>query len=109
MNQATNFGGLNLEKNNQLWRYVASMEPEVVARLSQPASEEVLQVMEQHVGALLGHLPASYFDVSVTTSREGLGQLLAAAMMNGYFLRAVEQRMGFEQALQARDGDREPS
>jgi DNA-binding GntR family transcriptional regulator len=109
MNQATNFGGLNLEKSNQLWRYVASMEPEAVARLSQPASEEVLQVMEQHVGALLGHLPASHFDVSVTTSREGLGQLLAAAMMNGYFLRAVEQRMGFEQALQARDGDREAS
>jgi DNA-binding GntR family transcriptional regulator len=106
MNQAINFGGLNLEKSNQLWRYVASMEPEAVARLSQPASEEVLQVMEQHVGALLGHLPASHFDVSVTTSREGLGQLLAAAMMNGYFLRAVEQRMGFEQALQTSDGDR---
>jgi DNA-binding GntR family transcriptional regulator len=99
MNQATNVGEPNLGNGNQLWRYVASMEPEAVARLSQPASEEVLQVMEQHVGSLLGHLPSGHFDVTVTTNRENLGQLLAAAMMNGYFLRAAEQRMAFEQSL----------
>lgn len=100
MNQSTNFGGQNLEVGNQLWQYVTKMEPETVSRLSQPTSEEVLQVMERSVLSLLGHLPSEHFDVMITTDRENLGRLLASAMMNGYFLRAAEQRMDFESAFQ---------
>lgn len=37
--------------------------------------------------------------LTVTTSREALGQLLAAAMLNGYFLRRAEERMGWEKQL----------
>ncbi|HEY9826840.1 MAG TPA: DUF760 domain-containing protein [Stenomitos sp.] len=99
MNPVANFGKPNLEQSNQLWQYVSSMEPEAAARLAQPTSEEVLQVMERHVASLLGHLPGQQFDVMISTNRENLGRLLAAAMMNGYFLRAAEQRMAFEQAL----------
>ncbi|MGB8698755.1 MAG: DUF760 domain-containing protein [Thermosynechococcaceae cyanobacterium] len=106
MNQAANFGSPNLETDNQLWQYVASMEPEAISRLSQPASPEVLQVMERHVVSLLGHLPSEHFDVAITTSRENLGRLLASAMINGYFLKAAEQRMSFEQMIQ---GDRTTS
>jgi Protein of unknown function (DUF760) len=105
MNQSTNFGGQNLEVANQLWQYVTEMEPETVSRLSQPTSEEVVQVMERSVLSLLGHLPPENFDVMITTNRENLGQLLASAMLNGYFLRAAEQRMDFESALQ---GDARP-
>jgi Protein of unknown function (DUF760) len=100
MNQSTNFGGQNLEVGNQLWQYMTKMEPETVSRLSQPTSEEVLQVMERSVLSLLGHLPSEHFDVMITTDRENLGRLLASAMMNGYFLRAAEQRMDFERAFQ---------
>ncbi len=101
MNQATNFDGQNLGTGgNQLWQYVTSMEPDTMARLSEPASEEVLQVMERHVVAMLGQLPSQHFDVSITTSRENLGRLVASAMMNGYFLRGAEQRMAFESTLQ---------
>jgi hypothetical protein len=60
----------------------------------------VLQVMERHVVAMLGHLPSEHFDISITTSRENLGRLMASAMMNGYFLRAAEQRMAFEGMMQ---------
>jgi DNA-binding GntR family transcriptional regulator len=108
MNQAANFGGQNLETSNQLWKYVSSLEPETMARLSQPATDEVLQVMERHVVAMLGQLPSDHFDVMITTSRENLGRLVASAMMNGYFLRAAEQRMSFEGMMQdspASDGD----
>lgn len=100
MNQAANFGGQNLETSNQLWQYVSSLEPETMARLSQPASNEVLQVMERHVVAMLGQLPSEHFDVTITTSRENLGRLVASAMMNGYFLRTAEQRMAFENMMQ---------
>lgn len=100
MNQAANFDGKNLETSNQLWKYVSSLEPETMARLSQPATDEVLQVMERHVVAMLGQLPSEHFDVMITTSRENLGRLMASAMMNGYFLRTAEQRMAFEGMLQ---------
>lgn len=79
------------------------MSPEAVAQLSKPGSGEVLQVMERNIIGLLGGLPAEHFDVTVTTSREHLGRLLASAMMSGYFLRNAEQRMHFEHALQAAD------
>jgi Protein of unknown function (DUF760) len=105
VNNATNkvsefFGG---ESSNLLWQYVQSMSPETVAQLSKPGSGEVLQVMERNIIGLLGGLPSEHFDVTVTTSREHLGRLLASAMMSGYFLRNAEQRMQFDRSLQAVD------
>jgi Protein of unknown function (DUF760) len=98
-NQVSEFFNGDPEAPNLLWQYVQSMSPETIAHLSKPASGEVFQVMERNIVGLLGALPASGFDVSVTTSREGLGRLLASAMMSGYFIRNAEQRMGFEQSI----------
>lgn len=91
--------------NNLLWQYVQNMNPETIAQLSRPDSAEVMQVMERNIVGLLGGLPAQHFDVTVTTSREHLGRLLASAMMSGYFLRSAEQRMNFERSLQSVDAD----
>jgi hypothetical protein len=93
------------ETSNPLWHYVQSMTPETAARLSQPDSKEVLQVMERSVVGMLGGLPLEHFDVTVTTSRQQLGRLVASAMMSGYFLRNAEQRMNFEAALHATASD----
>jgi Protein of unknown function (DUF760) len=104
MNDSTNRLSEFFESSGQpntLWRYVQSMSPETAAQLSKPESPEVLQVMERNIVGLLGGLPAEQFDVAVTTSREGLGRLLASAMMSGYFLRNVEQRMDFERSFQS--------
>lgn len=84
---------------NALWQYVQSLAPETVAQLSQPASQDALQMMERQVSTMLGSLPSEDFAVMVTTSRENLGRLVASAMLSGYFLKGVEQRMAFEQAL----------
>ncbi len=84
----------------KLWQYVQSMSPETVSQLSKPASSEVLQVIEQNIIGLLGNLPAEHFDLTITTSREHLGRMLASAMMSGYFLRNAEQRLNFEKSLQ---------
>lgn len=107
MNNSTNqiaefLGG---ESKNPLWQYVQSMHPETVAQLSKPGSGEVLQVMERNLVGLLGGLPSEHFDVTVTTSREHLGRLLASAMMSGYFLRNAEHRMQFERAFQGSEGE----
>jgi hypothetical protein len=85
--------------SNLLWQYVQSMSPETIARLSKPMSTEVFQVMERNIVGLLGNLPSEHFGVTVNTSRENLGRLLASAMISGYFLRNAEQRMVFEKSL----------
>ncbi|MDJ0519952.1 MAG: DUF760 domain-containing protein [Trichodesmium sp. MO_231.B1] len=87
------------EGANLLWQYVQSMSPDTVSHLSKPNSQEVFQVMERNIIGLLGNLPSEQFNVSVTTSRENLGKLLASAMLSGYFIRNAEQRMTFENSL----------
>ncbi len=85
---------------NLLWEYVQSMNPDTIARLSKPMSPEVFQVMERNIVGMLGNLPSEHFNVTINTSRENLGRLLASAMMSGYFLRNAEQRMVFEKSVQ---------
>lgn len=99
-NRLSELFGENAEGNNLLWQYVQSMSPETIAQLSKPSSPEVFQVMEHNIIGLLGNLPSEHFGVSITTSRENLGRLLASAMISGYFLHNAEQRMAFEKSLQ---------
>ena len=84
------------EDNNSLFAYIQSLEPSAIARLSQ-LSPAVANIMEQKLRQMLGALPTTLFDVTVTTDRESLGQLLASAMQTGYFLRQAEERMDMEQ------------
>jgi hypothetical protein len=98
-NRPQNIFGNDTEAN-KLWQYVQGLSPETIAQLSKPESHEVFQVMERNIIGLLGNLPSEQFDVSISTSREHLGRLLASAMMSGYFLRNAEQRMTFEKSLQ---------
>jgi Protein of unknown function (DUF760) len=82
-----------------LFQYVHAMSPETIAMLSRPASSEVLQVIERNIVSMLGGLPSESFNITVTTTREDLGRLLASAMMGGYFLRNAEQRMALEKSV----------
>lgn len=82
-----------------LWQYLQSLNPETVAQLSKPNLEAV-QVMERNIVGMLGGLPPEHFGVTITTSREHLGRLLASAMISGYFLHNAQQRMAFEKSLQ---------
>jgi hypothetical protein len=104
-NQVSEFFNSESEASNLLWQYVKSLSPDSVSQLSKPSSAEVFQVMERNIVGLLGNLPPEHFGVTVTTTRENLGRLLASAMMSGYFLRNAEQRMNFEVALQGTESD----
>ena len=84
------------EDNNSLFAYIQSLEPSAIARLSQ-VSPAVASIMQQKLRQMLGVLPSTLFDVTVTTDRENLGQLLASAMQTGYFLRQAEERMDIEE------------
>ncbi|BAZ89651.1 hypothetical protein NIES932_11340 [Raphidiopsis curvata NIES-932] len=95
-----------VESSNLLWQYVKSLSPEAVSQLSKPTSSEVFQVMERNIVGLLGNLPSEHFGITITTSKENLGRLLASAMISGYFLRNAEQRMNFDLSLDKTETNR---
>lgn len=84
---------------NQLLKYLQHQPPEVLARVAKSASPEIKQIISQNVQGLVGMLPSENFNVQITTDRENLAGLLASAMMTGYFLRQMEQRMELDESL----------
>lgn len=84
---------------NPLLKYLQHQPPEVLARVAKSVSPDVKQIISHNVQGLVGMLPAENFNVQITTDRENLAGLLASAMMTGYFLRQMEQRMTLEGTL----------
>ena len=97
------------DEPSSLVSYVQSMNPELVSQLSKPQSQEVIRVMEHNIAGLLGNLPGEHFNITVSTSKENLGRLLASAMVSGYFLRNAELRHSFERSLRGHDLDSQES
>jgi hypothetical protein len=86
-------------QENQLLNYLQHQSPDVLSRVAKSASPEIQQIISQNVQGLVGMLPSENFNVQITTDRENLAGLLASAMMTGYFLRQMEQRMELEETL----------
>ena len=84
---------------NPLLKYLQHQSPEVLARIAKSASPEIREIISHNVQGLVGVLPSDNFNVEITTDRENLAGLLASAMMTGYFLRQMEQRMQLEENL----------
>jgi hypothetical protein len=84
---------------NPLLKYLQHQSPEVLARVAKSVSPEVKQIISHNVQGLVGMLPSEGFNVQITTDRDNLAGLLASAMMTGYFLRQMEQRMELEGVL----------
>lgn len=87
------------QQSNALLQYLQQQNPEILAQVARSASPEVRQIIFQNVRGLVGMLPSENFNVNVTTDRENLANLLASAMMTGYFLRQMEQRKDLEATL----------
>lgn len=81
---------------NPLLSYLQRQSPEILARVAKSVSPEIQQIISHNVQGLVGMLPSENFNVKVTTDRDNLAGLLASAMMTGYFLRQMEQRMQLE-------------
>ena len=73
--------------------------PDVLQRVAKSASPEIQDIIRHNVQGLLGMLPGDQFEVKVTSSRDHFANLLASAMMTGYFLRQMEQRKQLEETL----------
>ena len=81
---------------NDLIKYLQEQSPDVLQRVARSASPDIQEIIRHNVQGLLGLLPGEQFEVKIQTSRDNLAGLLASAMMTGYFLRQMEQRMELE-------------
>ncbi|MBM5798105.1 MAG: DUF760 domain-containing protein [Cyanobacteria bacterium M_surface_7_m2_040] len=81
---------------NSLIQYLQDQSPDVLQRVARSASPEIQDIIRHNVQGLLGMLPGEQFEVKIQTNRDNLAGLLASAMMTGYFLRQMEQRMELE-------------
>jgi hypothetical protein len=84
---------------NSLIQYLQEQSPDVLQRVARSASSDIQDIIRHNVQGLLGMLPGEQFEVKIQTSRDNLAGLLASAMMTGYFLRQMEQRMELETTL----------
>jgi 5,10-methenyltetrahydromethanopterin hydrogenase len=91
------------QADNDLMQYLQRQQPEMLSHIAQSASPEIKQIISQNVQGLVGMLPPEDFNISITTDRENLANLLASAMMTGYFLSQVEQRRDLESLLENTD------
>ena len=85
--------------SNALIQYLQEQSPDVLQRVARSASGDIQDIIRHNVQGLHGMLPGEHFEVKIQTSRDNLAGLLASAMMTGYFLRQMEQRMELESSL----------
>jgi hypothetical protein len=90
--------------SNSLIQYLQEQSPDVLQRVARSASGDIQDIIRHNVHGLLGMLPGEQFEVKIQTNRENLAGLLASAMMTGYFLRQMEQRMELDTALLGQGG-----
>jgi hypothetical protein len=85
--------------SNPLLNYLQHQSPEVLSRVAKSVTSDVKQIISHNVQGLVGLLPSEHFNVQITTDRENLANLLASAMVTGYFLRQMEQRMELDDSV----------
>ncbi|MDY7013505.1 MAG: DUF760 domain-containing protein [Cyanobacteriota bacterium] len=87
------------QQSNLLLQYLQQQQPEMLEEIAQAATPDIKQIISQNVQGLVGMLGSEEFNVQITTDRENMANLLASAMMTGYFLRRMEQRMELDNTL----------
>jgi 5,10-methenyltetrahydromethanopterin hydrogenase len=91
---------------NGLMQYLQQQNPETLERIARSVSPEIKEIITHNVKGLVGMLPSEDFAIQITTDRENMANLLASAMMTGYFLGQVEKRHNLESTLLGTDSIR---
>ncbi|MDC0831887.1 hypothetical protein AY599_19315 [Leptolyngbya valderiana BDU 20041] len=98
------FSQLDEDAGNQLLTYLQDQSPDILARVAKSVSPEIKDIISRNVQGLVGVLPAEGFNVQISTDRDNMAGMLASAMMTGYFLRQMEQRMELDRQLSQGSG-----
>lgn len=81
---------------NKLHEYIQSQSMQDMARLASEITPQVKQIIAGNVQSLLGYLPNQEFQTTVAAEKSSFQNLLASAMVTGYFMHAMENRMKME-------------
>ncbi|PIQ25989.1 hypothetical protein COW36_02725 [bacterium (Candidatus Blackallbacteria) CG17_big_fil_post_rev_8_21_14_2_50_48_46] len=90
---------------NRLHQYIQSRSVQDMAKMASEINPDVKQMIGMNVQALLGYLPGSDFTTTISASKENMQSLLASAMLTGYFLHAMENRMLMEDVFKQEEND----
>lgn len=93
--------GSTEHRPNRLQKYIHTQSVQDMSRLASEISPDVRQLIGANVQALLGYLPASEFNTTVVASKENLQNLLASAMLTGFFMHSMETRMQMESLFES--------
>lgn len=93
-------GGTTEGRSNRLQKYIHAQSVQDMSRLASEISPEVRQIIGSNVQALLGYLPPAEFNTSIMASKENFQNLLASAMLTGYFMHAMETRMHMDEMFE---------
>ncbi|MBF2058611.1 MAG: DUF760 domain-containing protein [Cyanobacterium sp. T60_A2020_053] len=93
----------DIELDNTLIDYLQKQQPETLERVAQSATPEIREIITHNVQGLLGMLPTEGFNVQIVTDKQHMANLLASAMMTGYFLCQMEKRKTLEESLSDTD------
>jgi len=98
------FGGeSDATLDNNLIDNLQRQKPETLERIAQSATPEIKEIITHNVQGLLGMLPTEGFNVQIVTDKQHMANLLASAMMTGYFLCQMEKRKALEENLSDTD------
>lgn len=84
---------------NTLVEYLQKQHPDTLERIAQSVTPEVREIITHNVYGLLGSLPSEAFNIQIVTDRQNLANLLASAMMTGYFLCQMEKRKDLDDSI----------
>ncbi len=84
------------QQPNKLHEYIQSQSMQDMTRLASEISPQVKQIIAGNVQSLLGYLPGQEFQTTVAAEKSSFQNLLASAMVTGYFMHAMENRMKME-------------
>ncbi|KAJ8903227.1 hypothetical protein NDN08_004337 [Rhodosorus marinus] len=83
----------SMDKKNQIYDRVSSLNPEDTEMLESLVSADAKKAMNRALASIIGSLPESLFEMTIQTDRMGLGQLLYTSEVTGYFMRDGEIKL----------------
>lgn len=87
-------------EQNRLQKYIQSRSMDDMKQLVTQINPDVKRLVAANVQALVGYLPSSEFNTSIMCNKENLQNLLASAMLTGYFVHAMEYRMKMDELFE---------
>ena len=87
------------DRRQAFLNFIQHADPTIVNKIDIPAP--VIQAMRQTITSMLGTLPPSFFNITISAKTENFAQLMLSVLMTGYMFRSAWTRMGLSRSLES--------